>query len=120
MAEHNVIGERGEAIALAFLQKKGYKILESNWRFQKAEIDLITEFENQLVVVEVKTRTSEEFESPKEAVTIAKQKRIVKAADAFIQERDIDLECRFDIVSVLIQGNQTSLEHTEDAFSATL
>ncbi|MBL4708002.1 MAG: YraN family protein [Flavobacteriales bacterium] len=120
MAEHNIIGERGEAIALSFLQKKAYVILESNWWFQKAEIDIITKFGNQLVIVEVKTRTSEEFESPKEAVTIAKQKRIVKAADAFIQERDIDLECRFDIVSVLLQGNQITIEHIEDAFSAML
>jgi len=59
-----------------------------------------------LITVEVKTRTSEEFESPKEAATIPKQKRIVKAADAYIQEKNIDLECRFDIVSVLIHGSK--------------
>lgn len=120
MAEHNVIGEQGEAIAFKYLKEKGYTVLEKNWRFQKAEIDLITTLENQLVVVEVKTRTSEEFESPKEAVTIAKQKRIVKAADAYIQAKEIDLECRFDIVSVLIQGKKVSIEHIENAFSAML
>lgn len=116
MAEHNELGKRGESIAFQFLKKKGYKILEVNWRFQKIEIDLIAEFEEQLIVVEVKTRSSEEFENPKEAVTIPKQKRIVKAADAFIQERDIDLECRFDIVSVLIKGSTVEVEHIEDAF----
>jgi putative endonuclease len=69
-----------------------------------------------LIVVEVKTRTSREFESPKEAVTIKKQKHIVRAADAYIQQFDIDLECRFDIVSVLIEGNNIDIEHIEDAF----
>ena len=120
MADHNLIGEQGEAIAKDYLQKKGYEIITANWRFQKAEIDIITTYKNQLVIVEVKTRTSEEFESPKEAVTIPKQKRIVKATDAYIQEKNIDLECRFDIVSVLIQGNKINVEHIEDAFSPML
>tara|TARA_B110000046_G_scaffold140743_1_gene147315 strand:+ start:1336 stop:1524 length:189 start_codon:yes stop_codon:yes gene_type:complete len=61
-----------------------------------------------------------EFENLKEAVTTPKQKRIVKAADAFIQEQNIDLECRFDIVSVLIQGKKMEIEHIEDAFSLML
>jgi len=116
MAEHNLVGQKGESLALNYLRKKGYEILEVNWRYQRAEIDIIAEHNNQLIVVEVKTRTSEVFENPKEAVTIGKQKNIVKAADAFIQERDIDLECRFDIVSVLILNNETSIEHIEDAF----
>ena len=120
MAEHNLVGERGEALAIDFIRKKGYKILKVNWRFQKAEIDIITEFKKELVIVEVKTRTSTEFESPKEAVTIPKQKRIVKAADAFIQENNIDLECRFDIISVLILGKKVEIEHLEDAFQAML
>lgn len=120
MADHNLVGEQGEAIARGFLEKKGYEIVVTNWRYQKAEIDIICFYKNQLVVVEVKTRTSEEFENPKEAVTIPKQKRIVKAADAFIQERNIDMECRFDIVSVLILGSKTRIEHVEDAFSAML
>lgn len=116
MAEHNQIGQKGEELAVNYLSKKGYQIVECNWRFQKAEIDIIAIYNNQLIVVEVKTRTSEEFESPKEAVTISKQKNIVKAADAYIQERDIDLECRFDVISVLIVANQTDIEHIEDAF----
>ena len=116
MAEHNDIGKKGESLALKFLQKKGYEILETNWRFQKAEIDIIVRDKKELVIVEVKTRTSTEFENPKEAVTIGKQKNIVKAADAFIQERDIDLECRFDIVSVLILKNKTEIEHIKEAF----
>ena len=120
MAEHNLIGKKGEALAYKYLKKKGYKILEANWRYKKAEIDLITLKNDFLVVVEVKTRTSEAFESPKEAVTIGKQKNIVKAADAYIQEKEINLECRFDVVSVLILPNKTSIEHIEDAFHPLL
>lgn len=116
MAGHNQVGQKGEELAVNYLSEKGYQIVECNWRFKKAEIDIIAHFKNQLVIVEVKTRTSEEFESPKEAVTISKQKNIVKAADAYIQERDIDLECRFDVVSVLMLPDQTKIEHIEDAF----
>ena len=120
MADHNEVGKQGEAVAVKFLTKKGYDIITQNWRFQKAEIDIITKYKGQIVIVEVKTRTSLEFENPKEAVTVAKQKRIVKAADAYIQEQNIDLECRFDIVSVLIQGSKVDVEHIEDAFSPML
>lgn len=116
MAQHNDIGKKGEALALNYLREKGYYIRETNWLYRKAELDIVAEFEDQLVVVEVKTRTSREFESPKEAVTIKKQKHIVRAADAYIQQFDIDLECRFDIVSVLIEGNNIDIEHIEDAF----
>ena len=70
MAQHNDIGKKGEAIALTFLREKGYHVRETNWIYRKAELDLVAEYENQLVVVEVKTRTSREFESPKEEVTI--------------------------------------------------
>lgn len=120
MAEHNEVGKQGEAIALDYLQKKGYKTVTQNWRFGKAEIDIISTYKNQVIITEVKTRTSEEFENPKEAVTIPKQKRIVKAADAFIQGQNIDLECRFDIVSVLIKNGKVTVEHIEDAFSPML
>lgn len=116
MAEHNLVGIQGENLAADFLVKKGYKILVRNWRFRKAEIDLIATYKEQIIIVEVKTRTSEHFENPKEAVTIPKQRNIVRAADAYIQEKEIDLECRFDIVSVLILGNKISIEHVEDAF----
>ena len=116
MAEHNDVGNKGEEIAQKFIQKKGYKIRAVNWRHQKAELDIIAEFENQLVVIEVKTRSSEVFENPKEAVTLNKQRHLVRAADAYVQENKIDNECRFDIISVLIQGDRIEIEHIEDAF----
>ncbi len=120
MAEHNAIGQQGEKMALSHLKEKGYKILACNWRFQKAELDIIARYDQSLVIVEVKTRTSTEFESPKEAVSIAKQRRIIKAANAYIEEHNLDLECRFDIVSIVLGSNKADIEHIQDAFYPTL
>lgn len=120
MAEHNEIGKLGEERAQKFLLDQGYEILALNWRFKKAEIDIIAQQKETLVIVEVKTRTSTDFERPQEAVTLSKQRHLVRAADAYIQENEIDFECRFDVVSVLIQGTEMEIEHIEDAFSPLL
>lgn len=120
MAEHNEIGKLGEEQAQKFLLDKGYNILALNWRFKKAEIDIIAQQKETLVIVEVKTRTSIDFERPQEAVTISKQRHLVRAADAYIQENEIDLECRFDVISVLILNQKVEIEHIEDAFMPLL
>lgn len=120
MAEHNEIGILGESIAMDFLIENGYQIRAQNWRFSRAELDIVAIKDQTLVVVEVKTRSSAEFENPKEAVTKSKQKKIIKAANAYIEEFDIDLECRFDIISVLIQNKKPEIEHIQDAFYPTL
>jgi len=120
MAEHNLIGKKGEENAIKYLQANGYKIRHCNWRFKKNEIDIICEENNLLVVVEVKTRTSEYFENPKEAVTKKKQKSIIKATEAYIFEFDIQFETRFDIISVTIIGNQMHIEHIKDAYQPSL
>jgi len=120
MAEHNLIGKKGEENAIKYLQANGYKIRHCNWRFKKNEIDIICEKNNLLVVVEVKTRTSEIFENPKEAVTKSKQKAIIKATEQYIFTYDINLETRFDVISVIISGNETKVEHIEDAFQPSL
>ena len=120
MAEHNEIGKRGEALALDFLKERGYKIEVINWRYKKAEVDIMAWKDDVFVVAEVKTRTSTEFEHPKEAVAIGKQKHIIRAADAYIQENGIENECRFDVVSVLIKGNNIDIEHIIDAFHPLL
>tara|TARA_B100000965_G_C19575116_1_gene750993 strand:+ start:59 stop:421 length:363 start_codon:yes stop_codon:yes gene_type:complete len=120
MAEHNEIGKLGEEQAQKFLLDKGYDILALNWRFKKAEIDIIAQQKETLVIVEVKTRTSIDFERPQEAVTISKQRHLVRAADAYIQENEIDLECRFDVISVLILNQKVEIEHIEDAFMPLL
>ena len=86
MAEHNIVGKKGEEIAKKYLLENGYIIRHCNWRYRKNEIDIIAEKNNLLLVVEVKTRTNEYFENPKDAVTRQKQKFIIQATEAYIQE----------------------------------
>jgi putative endonuclease len=79
MAEHNDLGKQGEALAVEFLQKNGYTILETNWTFQKAEVDIIARKNNVLAVVEVKTRSSIDFGLPQDFVNPKKIQLLVKA-----------------------------------------
>ncbi|EGV43754.1 YraN family protein [Bizionia argentinensis JUB59] len=116
MAEHNELGELGEQLAAEYLQAKGYIILERNYYFQKAEVDIIAEYKNELICVEVKTRNSNFFGDPQEFVTAGKVKLLVKAMDAYIIENDIDLSCRFDIVAVLKNKKIETITHYENAF----
>ncbi|MDX1349107.1 MAG: YraN family protein [Putridiphycobacter sp.] len=120
MAIHNEIGEKGEALAKAFLEKKGYEILSTNYRFKKLEIDIIAIYQNQLVVVEVKTRQSPYLAGPEDTVSKTKQKGIVKCANNYITENEIDIDTRFDIISVILNQKGTKIEHIEDAFYPTV
>lgn len=116
MAEHNELGKYGEELAKDFLQKNGYIILETNWIFQKAEVDIIAQKENILVAVEVKTRSSIDFGLPQDFVKPKKIQLVTKAINEYIQQKNLDLSVRFDIVSVYKNNNKYDLEHIEDAF----
>lgn len=116
MAEHNELGKEGEKIAVDFLLKKGYKILETNYRYIKAEVDIIAQKEGVLVAVEVKTRSTDYFEDPQDAVKAKKIKLLVSAVDYYVIQRDLDVEVRFDIIAILINKDGTKIEHLEDAF----
>ncbi len=119
MAEHNDFGNLAEDLAAEFLTAKNYKILVRNFRYQKAEIDIIAEFENLIVVTEVKARGTDFFMEPQEAVTKKKIKSIVLCADFFMRERNIDKEVRFDIITVLPdQSGRLYITHIEDAFQS--
>lgn len=120
MADHNELGILGEQLAVDFLIKKGYKILDRNFRFKKLEIDIICEFKDTLIVVEVKTRNSDYLTDPLELVSRSKQKGIVKTADQYIQEHEIDLETRFDLIIIVLNEKQKEIRHIEDAFYPTL
>lgn len=113
---HNELGKWGEEYATNYLLRKGYEILERNWFYDKAEIDIIAQKEQQLVVVEVKTRNSDFFGDPQEFVKSNKIKLLVKAANEYIISNDLDLEVRFDIIAVLKNKTVEKLEHFEDAF----
>ncbi|WP_068475590.1 YraN family protein [Saccharicrinis aurantiacus] len=116
MAAHNELGNKGEQIAVNFLRKNGYQILEQNWHFKQKEIDIIAIQGDTLIVAEVKTRSTENWEHPSEAINNSKIKFLVDATEAFIEERDIDKEIRFDIISVIPENGEWKIEHIEEAF----
>ena len=116
MAEHNDLGKLGEELAVEFLEKAGYAILETNWVFQKAEIDIIAQKGDTLAIVEVKTRSSLEFGSPEEFVKPKKIQLLVKAVNEYVLQNDLDVEVRFDIISVFSNRGKFEIEHFEDAF----
>lgn len=113
---HNELGKWGEQLAATYLERKKYEILERNWFFDKAEIDIIAKKEGALIIVEVKTRNSDFFGDPQGFVTPSKIKLLVKAANEYIITNDLDLETRFDIIAVLKNKTQEKLEHFENAF----
>jgi|AntRauTorcE11897_2_1112592.scaffolds.fasta_scaffold63745_2 putative endonuclease len=109
-------GDSGESKAVQHLKSLGLDILERNWRFGRLEVDIIAESKTYIVIVEVKTRTSDYLGDPAMAVTIKKQKRLVKAANAYILENDLDKEVRFDVIGIISNQNGTDLKHIEGAF----
>ena len=116
MAEHNELGKLGEELAVEFLRKEGYEILETNWTFQKAEIDIIAQKKNILAVVEVKTRSSLEFGLPQDFVKPKKIQLLVKAINEYVVSKDLDIEIRFDIIAVHKEDKSFAIEHLKDAF----
>jgi len=116
MAENNRIGQEGENAAADFLQQKGYTIIARNWHYNKKEIDIVAQEGDVVVFVEVKTRSTLAFELPQEAVTPKKMRFLVEAADAFLVQRNIQLQSRFDIVTVLMEKQPQVLEHLVEAF----
>jgi putative endonuclease len=116
MAAHNELGKKGENLAIGFLIKNDYKILEKNYRYLKAEVDIIAQKKNVLVVVEVKTRSSDYFGDPQDFITPKKIKLLLSAIDYYVVQRDLNVEVRFDIIAILLQKNETKIEHLEDAF----
>jgi putative endonuclease len=118
MGQHNETGKVGEEFAREFLIKKGYRILDVNWRYNYKEIDIVARQDQTMVFVEVKTRATLAFELPQEAVTPKKMKNLVYAADVYLNQKNIELSSRFDIVTVLASEPFKILEHIEDAFKA--
>jgi len=116
MAEHNELGDIGEERAQAYLRSKGYYILHTNWQCGKLELDIVAQKDDWLVVVEVKTRSTETFEHPQEAITPRKIRNIVSAAHEYILKFDWHGETRFDVISVIPRGQNFEIEHIEDAF----
>ncbi|MDN3695589.1 YraN family protein [Chryseobacterium tructae] len=119
MANHNDFGKIAEDLAADYLQNNGYKVLVRNFRFQKAEIDIIAEKDKFIIIVEVKARSTDAFMLPQEAVTKTKIRSIVSAANHYMEEFNKQNEVRFDIISVLPDENRNlTIDHISDAFQA--
>ena len=116
MAKHNELGKIGEELAAQFLVDKGYEILERNWRNIHKEIDIIAKDGDDLVIVEVKARQTDEHGDPDIAVTKRKQRMLIAAANAYILRNNLDMSTRFDIVSIVFKDGEPVIEHIEDAF----
>lgn len=116
MAQHNQLGKKGEQLAVDFLLKKGYQILERNYRFDKAEVDIIAKKGQTLAIVEVKTRSTSDFGDPQDFVKPKQIQRLVKAIDEYVNENKLELEVRFDIIAIVSNGKTIDIEHLENAF----
>ena len=116
MTKIHDLGRRGEDLAANYLNSKGYQILNRNFRYRKAEIDIIARKKDILAMVEVKTRNEGFYEAISETISKKKRNLLVMAADHYVLAENLNLEVRFDIIT-LIKGKQGySVEHIPDAF----
>ena len=116
MAQHNELGKKGEQLAVDFLLRNGYEISERNYRFDKAEVDIIAQKENILAVVEVKTRSTIDYGNPQDFVKPKQIKNLVKAVDEYVTVNNLDVEVRFDIIAIVKNDKNYNIEHLENAF----
>lgn len=110
----------GEKIASTFLENKGYNILYKNWRYSNiGEIDIIAGYNNEIIFVEVKTRTSNSYGEPIESINLIKQKKIIKLAQIFISQNSFDenTSFRFDAIGIILT-EKTEINHLQNAYTA--
>lgn len=116
MALHNELGKRGEDLAVDMLVSKGYKILERNARLGDFEVDIIAMDDDTHVFVEVKTRSSDYFGQPEDAVDERRKFRISRFANAYRKFHHLDNPYRYDIVAIILNDQQCTINHIKDAF----
>ena len=116
MAQHNELGKKGEDLAVEFLVGKGFEILERNWHFKKAEIDIIAQKEDLLVMAEVKTRSTDFFGDPQEFIKPGQKRLLIKAIDEYVCSRKLNVDVRFDFIGIILNDKENRIEHLEDAF----
>lgn len=120
MLQNKKLGREGELLALKYLQRNGYTILETNWRYGHKEIDVIALDRDQIVFIEVKTRKNTNFGSPVEAVNMQKQRHLIDAAETYIIDNDIDADARFDIISIIMGSGEPVINHIMEAFHPSI
>ena len=116
MAQHNELGKKGEQLAVDFILEKGYEIVARNYRFDRAEVDIIAKQNDILAIIEVKARTTTDFGNPEDFVKPKQIKNLIKAVDEYVTVNDLDVEVRFDIIAITKNGKNYNIEHLENAF----
>lgn len=115
MAKHNKVGKRGELLAIEYLKKKGFTILETNWRYSHWEIDVIASKGGNLHIVEVKTRSNDRYGYPEEAVTDRKLRFLAKAANQYLINNPKWEWLQYDILSITLEkGGEPEFYFMED------
>ncbi|MBR6757319.1 MAG: YraN family protein [Bacteroidaceae bacterium] len=116
MAQHNQLGKSGEEYAVEYLINRGYIVRDVNWVSGRHELDVVAFHNNEMVIVEVKTRSNVDWAYPEEAVTEKKMRNLVRAAEAYVRMFDLDVDVRFDVISIVGKEPPFEIEHIEDAF----
>ncbi len=117
MNKNQTLGRMGENLAAAYLKKQGYEILDRNWRFQHAEIDIIAREENTLIFIEVKSRSDVYFGVPEDAISPRKMTLITDAATRYMELMNHEWAVRFDVISLIIKSEEVyTLDHYKDSF----
>ncbi|SRR3989339_728203 len=116
MSQHNEVGKIGENLAKEFLEKQGYKILEQNYKTKYAEIDLITEYKNCLIFVEVRTKIGENFGSPEETINKAKLRKVLWNAKNYTAFKNWPGPCRIDAICIVLKPDYiiSRIDHYEN------
>ena len=120
MAEHNIIGQKGEELAAKIMREKGFRVVDMNWKFGHLEMDVIAVSKKEIAFVEVKTRTTSfGGKRPEEYVDDLKRRRMAAAANAYIKFHKIELTPRFNIIGITMDADTHEVKevtHLEDAF----
>lgn len=115
MAAHNELGKWGEDTAAAYLEEKGYQIIERDWKSGHHDLDIVAKEDNTLVIVEVKTRRSRLFGDPEEAIDYKKRQSLQSAINHYVKSHRTSHDVRFDIISIVgMIGSQPEIEHIKD------
>ncbi len=115
MAKHNDLGRLGEEMAVEYLREKGYGVLERNWKLGDLEVDIIARVGETIVLVEVKTRSSDWMQRPEEAVDRRRRDRLCRAANAYVKGKRWNGDVRIDIIAIVLNERRKEINHIEDA-----
>lgn len=116
LPNHLALGKLGERLALEYLLAREYSIIKTNFSTKRGEIDIIVKHKSEIAFVEVKTRRDAFFQLPWQAVNFNKQKKIINCANDFLEYSNIELDARFDVISILITKGGTKIQHIKNAF----